>query len=147
MARKDEIQARLKEAMLSKDEVARDTLRMLKSEWGAEEARLGRDLDEGEELKLLKRAVKSRKDSIASYREAGREDAAAREEQEIAVIQEFLPQSMGEAALLEAMTSLVHELGLEGKKDMGRLMKEVMARYPGQVDGKVASGVAGRLLA
>ena len=88
----DDIQAALKTAMLAKDAIARDTLRMLKSELGAEEARQGRKLTEPEEVQILKRAVKSRRDSITSYREGGREDAAEQEELEIKVIENFLPK-------------------------------------------------------
>jgi len=142
----EDIQAALKTAMLAKDSVARDTLRMLKSELGAEEARQGRKLTEPEEVQILKRAVKSRRDSIASYREGGREEAAQQEELEIKVIENFLPKQLDEEQTTAALKALIEELGLEGKKDMGRLMKELMARHPGQVDGKLASGLAARVL-
>ncbi len=133
--------------MLNKDEVARDTLRMLKSEMGAEEARSGKALSSAEELQILKRAVKSRKDSIASYQEGGRPEAAERERLEIGVIERFLPQQMSPDEMRAAMVGIVEELGLEGKRDMGRLMKELMSRFAGQVDGKAASSIAGQLLA
>jgi uncharacterized protein YqeY len=146
MSLKDEIQAGLKQAMLNKEEVARDTLRMLKSEMGAEEARSGRELSDAEELQILKRAVKSRRDSIVSYEEGGREQAAERERLEIKVVERFLPQQLSSDEMRVAMTGIVQELGLEGKRDMGRLMKELMSRYAGQVDGKAASSIAGQLL-
>ena len=75
----------------------------------------------------------------------GRADAAAREQAEIDVLSRYLPQAMTESATLDAMRAIAAELGLAGKKDMGRLMKEVKARHP-SVDGKMASNLAADVL-
>jgi hypothetical protein len=146
MALMEDIQAALKKAMLARNTIARDTLRMLKSELGAEAARQGRELTDPEQVQILKRAVKSRRDSITSYLEGGRPDAAEQEESEIKVIEEFLPQQLDATQTRAALEALATELGLESKREMGRLMKELMARHPGQVDGKLASGLAAQIL-
>ena len=128
----------LKQAMRDKDEVSRETLRMLKSELTM--------LDNPDEIAVLTRAVKSRRDSAQSYREGGRQDLVDREEAEIAVIQRYLPKELSADEAQVVVASLVAELGIESKKDMGRLMKAVMDKYRGQIDGKLASSIAAKLL-
>ncbi len=138
MALREKIDADLKKAMLERDEVTRDTLRMIKSELLT--------LDDPDELAVLSRAVKSRRDSIKSYVEGGRQDLADKEQAEIEVIERYLPKQLGEDEAREAISAIVQELGLSGPKELGRVMKEVKARYPGQIDGKVASTIARELL-
>ena len=134
----DTINADLKKAMLARDEVTRDTLRMLKSELLT--------LDRPDETAVLSRAMKSRRDSAQSYREGGRPDLADKEEAEIAVIERYLPKQLTKAEAEAAIAAIVSDLGVSTKKDLGAVMKEVMARYRGQIDGKVASAIAGKLL-
>ncbi len=138
MALLDTINADLKKAMLEKDQVTRDTLRMLKTELLT--------LENPDELTVLSRAVKSRKDSIASYREGGREDLAAKEQAEIEVIERYLPKQLSEDEARAAIAAIIDELGLSSPKELGQVMKELKARYPGQVDGKLASSIARELL-
>lgn len=132
------IEADLKKAMLQRDEVTRDTLRMLKSELVT--------LEDPDEMAVLTRAVKSRRDSAESYRDAGRQDLVDKEEAQIRVIERYLPKQLSEEEAAEVLRGLVEELGISSKKDLGRLMKEVMARHRGQIDGKLASKLAGQLL-
>lgn len=138
MALLEQIDADLKKAMLERDEVTRDTLRMIKSELLT--------LDKPDELAVLSRAVKSRRDSIKSYVEGGRQDLADKEQAEIEVIERYLPKQLSEAEAREAITAIIEELGLSSKKELGRVMKEIKARHPGQVDGRLASSIAGQLL-
>jgi uncharacterized protein YqeY len=138
MACLEQIDADLKKAMLERDEVTRDTLRMIKSELLT--------LDNPDELAVLSRAVKSRRESIKSYVEGGRQDLADKEQAEIEVIERYLPKQLSEDETREAIAGIIEELGLSSKKELGKVMKEVKARYPGQVDGKLASSIAGRLL-
>lgn len=138
MALLDKINADLKKAMLARDEVTRDTLRMVKSELLT--------LDHPDELAVLSRAVKTRRDSIKSYVEGGRQDLADKELAEIEVIERYLPKQLSEDEVRSAVAELIEELGLSSKKDLGKVMKEIKARYPGQVDGKLASTIAGQLL-
>lgn len=138
MALLEQINADLKKAMLERDDVTRDTLRMIKSELLT--------LDDPDELAVLSRAVKSRRDSIKSYVDGGREDLAAREQAEIEVIERYLPKQLGEDEARRAIAAIIEELGLSTKKDLGAVMKEVKARYPGEIDGRLASSIAGQLL-
>jgi uncharacterized protein YqeY len=138
MALLEQINVDLKKAMLERDEVTRDTLRMIKSELLT--------LDNPDELVVLSRAVKSRRDSIKSYVEGGRQDLADKEQAEIEVIERYLPKQLSEDEAREAIAGIIEELGLSSKKDLGKVMKEVKARYPGQVDGRLASSIAGQLL-
>jgi uncharacterized protein YqeY len=138
MALLEQINADLKKAMLERDEVTRDTLRMIKSELLT--------LDNPDEIVVLSRAVKSRRDSIKSYVEGGRQDLADKEQAEIEVIERYLPKQLSEDETREAITGIIEELGLSSKRELGQVMKELKARYPGQVDGKQASSIAGQLL-
>lgn len=134
----DTLNSDLKKAMLDRDEVTRDTLRMLKSELLT--------LDEPDEMAVLARAVKSRRDSAKSYRDGGREDLAGKEEAEIAVIERYLPKQLTDLEARQAVEAIVAELGVTTKQDLGRVMKEVMARHKGAIDGKRASAIAAELL-
>ncbi len=138
MAFLEQINADLKKAMLERDEVTRDTLRMIKSELLT--------LDNPDELAVLARAVKSRRDSIKSYVDGGRQDLADKEQAEIEVIARYLPKQLSEDETREAIAGIIEELGLSSKNELGQVMKEVKARYPGQVDGRLASSIAGQLL-
>jgi len=138
MALLEQINTDLKKAMLERDNVTRDTLRMIKSELLT--------LDNPDELVVLARAVKSRRDSIKSYVEGGRQDLADKEQAEIEVIERYLPKQLTEEEAREAIASIIEELGLCGKKELGKVMKEVKVRYPGQIDGRQASAIAGQLL-
>lgn len=138
MALLDKIDADLKKAMLERDVVTRETLRMLKSELLT--------LDDPDEIAVLSRAVKSRRDSVQSYLEGGRQDLADKELAEIEVIERYLPKQLSEDEARAAIAQIIDELGLSSKKELGKVMKEIRARYPGQIDGKLASTIAGRLL-
>lgn len=146
MALSDRILEDLKAAMKAKDEVTKQTLRMLKSELGRKEVEVGRELDEAEELGVLTSAVKSRRDSIAAYEDAERKDLADAERAEIAVIERYLPAQMSDDEARAAIEAIAAELGVREKKDMGRLMKAVMERHRGQIEGKTASRIAGSIL-
>jgi uncharacterized protein YqeY len=90
--------------------------------------------------------VKQRRESIATYEKAGRNDLADQEKAEIAVLEDYLPKQMDEAAVKAAVAALVAELGAAGPKDMGRVMGAMKERYAGQMDFGKASGVLKDLL-
>lgn len=142
----DRLMADLKEAMRAKDETTRDALRMVRSELQSREVELGRPLEESEALEVLQKAVKSRQDSATQYAEGGREDLADKERREIAVIRRYLPEPMSDDEAEAAVRAVAEELGATSKKDMGRVMKEVLERHRGRLDGKQASRIAGQIL-
>ncbi len=146
MSLQDVILTDLKKAMKERDEVAKTTLRMVRSELTSKEIELGRALTEQDELGVLTSAVKMRKDAIVEYDKAGRDDLASEERAQVEVIQRYLPAQMSDDEARAAIRELATELGATSKKEMGKLMKGVMDRYRGRIDGKVASRLAGEIL-
>ncbi|MGB0679211.1 MAG: GatB/YqeY domain-containing protein [Polyangiales bacterium] len=144
---KTQIMNGLKEAMRARDDVAKETLRLLKSAITLQEVDKGAALDDGEVQQLLKKALKTRDESAEQYAAGGRPELAERERAEAEVIRRYLPTQLDEAATRAAVTVVVAELSLSGKKDMGRLMQALRQRHPGQIDGKLAAKVAGETLA
>lgn len=136
----------LKAAMRAKDVLTRDTLRMVRSKLDAAELTKGSALDESEQLTVLSRAVKTRRESAAQYEEGGRPELAEKELSEVEVIAKYLPKALSEDEARAAITAIAEELGLTEKKQMGQLMGQIKARYQGQIDGKMGAKIAGSLL-
>ncbi|MEL7367528.1 MAG: GatB/YqeY domain-containing protein [Myxococcota bacterium] len=136
----------IKTAMKSKDTLARDTLRMVKSALGQAEISKGSALDDAEEVAVLLKAVKTRTESAEQYDQAGRAELAEKERAEIAVIQRFLPQPMSDEDAEAAIRKLAAANDLASKKQMGALMKLVKAEYAGRIDGKLAAKIAQKVL-
>ncbi|WP_044402451.1 GatB/YqeY domain-containing protein [Lacinutrix sp. Hel_I_90] len=137
------IMTALKEAMKSKDTLALAALRAVKAEIllaqtenGAKEA-----LTEEQELKILQKQVKQRKDSAAIFLEQGREDLATPELAEAKVIEQFLPEAMSEDAVAKLVDTVIAKTGAEGMKDMGKVMGMVSAEVAGRADGKTISNI------
>ena len=132
----ERIKADLKEAMKRGDATAVSTLRMLVSQVQYARIELKRELKEEDYLTVLQRAVKTRRESIEQYEKGGRRDLAEKEKAEIAVVERYLPAALGPEETVRAVDALLQELGITEKKDLGRAMKEFMARHRGRVDGK-----------
>jgi uncharacterized protein len=142
----DKLKVDLKDAMRGGDAVAVSTIRMLISQMQYARIQAGKDLAEADVLALLQRAVKTRREAIEQFEKGGRADLAAKERSEIGVVERYLPASMGEDDLAKAVDALLAEFGITDKKDLGRAMKEFMARHRGRVDGKAANAlIASRL--
>jgi uncharacterized protein len=144
---RERIEADLKQAMRAKDDLARDTLRMALSDLKNKRIEVGAELDQEIELSVLRRCVKTRQESVEQYAKAGREDLAEKERAEIRVLEGYLPRVLSEERTRELVQALIDELGVTSKKDVGALMKALMTRHRGEVDGKVAQRVAGEILA
>ena len=142
----ERLDADLKTAMRGKLVLERDTLRMILAGVKNLRIELGREPTEDDVLAVLKRGVKTRKDSLEQYRKAGREDLAAQEEAELEVLATYLPKALGEDETRALVIALIAELELTSKRDMGTLMKAVMAKHGAAVDGKLVSRFAGELL-
>lgn len=145
MSLRERIDQDLKRAMLEKNEMARDALRVVKSELLLREVELGRPIEDAETLAVLQKSVKQRKDAIDSFKGGGRMDLVEAEEKQLAVIAVYLPQALSEADTRAAIEALKAELGLSTKKDLGTLMKALKAKHP-TADPKLASQIAGSLL-
>lgn len=146
MALKETLEADVKKAMLAKNEVVRDTLRLVISELKRLELQEGKTITPEIEQDVLMKAAKQRQQSIDEYDKAGRADLSAKEKAELVVIQAYLPKAMSEAEAKAAIQSIAKELGLSSKKDMGTVMKAAMAKHKGQLDGKLAQKVLGEIL-
>lgn len=146
MSLQQQIETDLKQAMRDKNVIARDTLRMVLSDLKNKRIELGKDLDAEAELAVVKRAVKTRTESAEQYEQAGREDLSQRERAEIVVVEGYLPKTLGEEQTRELVRETVAELGITSKKDMGALMKTLMARHKSELDGKTVQKIAGELL-
>lgn len=103
-------------------------------------------LSEADEIKLLQKLVKQRKDSLEIYRTQGREDLAGKEEEEIAIIEGFLPSQMEEGALRDALQQIIAQVGAGGPQDMGKVMGQATKQLAGQADGKRISAMVRDLL-
>lgn len=146
MALREKIETDLKQAMRDKDAIARETLRMVLADLKNKRIELGQDLGPDEELAVLRRAVKTRQDSVEQYGKAGRTDLVDKESAEIRVLEGYLPRTLDEAQTRELVAALVAELGISSRKDVGVLMKAIMARHKGEVEGKLVNKVASELL-
>ena len=141
--------ADMKDAMKAKDEAALRGLRAIKAgiilAKTAEGA--GGELKEADETKLLQKLVKQRKDSLDIYRQQNREDLAKKEEEEIAVIEKFLPKQLSEAELKEKLTAIISETGASSPADMGKVMGVATKQLAGLAEGKAISAAVKELLA
>lgn len=143
------IQNDLKTAMKAGETERRDTLRMVVSAIKNKAIDSGADrgaVDDETVMGVLLSAVKSRTDSAEQYAAAGREELAAKERGEITVIQGYLPQQLSEDDTRELVQKTIQEVGAESKKDLGKVIKAIMASHKGQVDGKLIQRFAGELL-
>jgi hypothetical protein len=137
----DRIKSDLTQAMKSGDKTTVSTLRLLLSAARYAAIEEKRDLREDEMAALIQKAIRSRRESIEAFRKGNREDLASREEAELAVLERYLPSQMEGAELERSVDQLLAEMGITLKKDMGRAMKEFMARHRGKADGKTVNAL------
>ena len=138
----------MKEAMKSKDTVALESLRAIKSEILLAQTKSGasEDLTKEEEIKLLQKLVKQRKDSAALYLEQDRNDLAAPELAQVEIIAQFLPEQMSEDELKSIIATIITTVGASSMKDMGKVMGMASKQLAGKADGKAISAVVKELL-
>ena len=140
--------AELKTAMLAKNEAALRGLRAIKAAIILAKTSEGAngELQEADETKLLQKLVKQRKDSLTIYQQQNRADLAQKEEEEIAIIEKFLPQQLDEAALKAILTKIIAETGASSPADIGKVMGAATKQLAGQADGKTINAMARELL-
>ena len=149
MSLQKQIMEELKMAMKSKDALALQALRAVKSAFllAKTETGAGDDLTEDQEMKIIQKQVKQRKDSAAIFIDQGRQDLADPELAEIAVLEKFLPEALSEEAIEKVVLETIAKTGAEGMKDMGKVMGIVSKQLAGQADGKTISGIVRKNLA
>ena len=136
----------LKKAMIAKDSLRVNTLRMLISEFKYAAIEKKGELSETEIQKVIKKAIKSRKDSFEQYRQAGRDDLAVAEEAEMKILEEYAAVEMSEEELRKLITTIIHELQAKPPKDFGKVVQRVISETQGKADGKLISSLVKELL-
>jgi uncharacterized protein YqeY len=151
MPLKETIDNNIKEAMKAKDQVGLRALRAIKSAILLAETAEGRTpgapLTQAEEMQLLMKQAKQRKDSIEQFKANGRTDLATGEEEELVVIEKFLPKTLSPAELEAEVKKIIAEAGAKSPADMGKVMKLATPALAGRADGKAISDAVKKLLA
>ena len=132
----------LKEAIKNQQPVATSTLRMLKSAIRYREVDVRRPLTEAELQATINTQVKQRREAVAEYNKAGRPELAKQEEEELSVLLSFLPPQLSPEEMAAEVNAVIAELGATGPNDLGKVMKNAMARLAGRADGKVIREIA-----
>jgi len=132
----------LKEAIKNQQPVATSTLRLLKSAIRYREVDVRRPLTEAELQATINTQVKQRREAIAEYTKAGRPELAKQEEEELSVLLSFLPPQLSPEEMTAAVNAVIAELGATGPNDLGKVMKNAMARLAGRADGKLIRDIA-----
>lgn len=143
MSLQDDVMAAMKVAMKEKDQTALAALRAVKSEILLAKTASGsaEELTEEQEIKILSKMVKQRKDSAAIFLEQGRKDLALPEIDQAEVISQFLPEALSEEEIEKVVVMTIDQIGAEGMKDMGKVMGIVSKELAGQADGKTISTI------
>jgi uncharacterized protein len=137
---KERIDADLKEAMRSKDELGTSVLRMLKSAVKYKEVEPGgHALEDGGVLAVIQTLIKQRRDSVEQFRAGNRPELAEKEEREIARLQGYLPAQMSPDELRAEVRAVIAQVGAKGPKDMGAVMKALLPKVQGRAEGKAVS--------
>jgi uncharacterized protein YqeY len=142
----ERIESAMRDAMRARDERRTLTLRGAMAAAHNQRIAAGRDLTDAEVADVISRQVKQRRESTEIYREAGREDRAAAEEAEAAILTEFLPAQLTEVEIESLVREAIAETGAAGPGDMGRVMGRVVPQTKGQADGRAVSDIVRRLL-
>src|SRR5699024_5772843 len=134
----DQLNQDMKEAMKSKDKDRLSVIRMVKASLQNEAIKLGeKSLSEDEELTVLTREYKQRKDSLQEFKTAGRDDLVQNLEQEIAILQSYMPEQLSEDEITDIVLSSIKEVQATSKKDMGKVMHKVKGKEDGSLINKI----------
>ncbi|TAK80343.1 MAG: GatB/YqeY domain-containing protein [Dehalococcoidia bacterium] len=146
MATTESIRDAMTAAWKAGDTTRRDALRLMIASMTNARIELGRPLDEADVTRVLQKEAKQRRDSIAEYAKAKRQDLVDKEQAELDVIVQFLPQQMSEEELRAIVRSVIEEAGAKSVNDLGKVMRPLMARLAGRADGAAANAIAREIL-
>lgn len=143
----DQIDNDFKQAMKDKQPVKVSTLSLLRSQikYAVIEKKVEK-LEDGDVIAVIKKQIKQRQDSIEQYEKGGRPELAEKEKQELTILQGYLPAGMSEAQLQGIIAAVIKDVGAQGIKDMGKVMKEAGVRVAGQADNKAISEMVKKML-
>ncbi|MBS9334639.1 GatB/YqeY domain-containing protein [Fructobacillus sp. M1-13] len=143
----EQVQEDMKTAMKAKDKMTLGVVRQIKSAVMNEQINVGHDLTEEEELSVLSREVKQRKESIAEFKDGGRDDLAADTQAELDVLAKYLPAQLSEEEIKQVVADAIEKTNATSPKDMGKVMGIVSAKTKGRADGKVVADTVKKALA
>lgn len=146
MTLQNRLQQDMQAAMRERDELRRDTLRMVVAAVYNAQKQAGRDLTDDEVMAVLAREVKTRRESVEAFTSGGRHEAAAKEQAEIAVISAYLPEQLGADEVARLVAQAVDESGASSVRDVGKVMAVLMPRVKGRADGKQVSALVAQEL-
>ncbi|MFD1428658.1 GatB/YqeY domain-containing protein [Lacticaseibacillus mingshuiensis] len=141
MALVDQLNEQMKTAMKARDKETLSTVRMLKAAVQNKQIELGHDLTEDDEKALLSTELKQRKESLVEFQNANREDLVKPLENEIKIVESYLPAQLDEAAVTALVEETIQEVGATGKSDFGKVMKTLMPKVKGQADGGLVNRI------
>ncbi|MBS1779529.1 MAG: GatB/YqeY domain-containing protein [Bacteroidetes bacterium] len=148
MALEQKIMEQMKDAMKSKDEAALRTLRAIKAAILIEKTSgSGTEITEADEIKMLQKMAKQRRDSLDIFTQQNREDLAAKEREELEIIERFLPKQMSAEELQAELKQIIAQVGATSPADMGKVMGVATKQLAGKADGKLVSETVKQLLA
>lgn len=136
----------LKKAMMAKDTIRVSCLRMIKTDVKNRQVEKGRELQDEEIAAIISSSVRKCKEAIEEFNNGGREDLVRKEEQELAILYEYLPRQMSPEEIEKRLKEVISELDANSPKDLGKVMKEAMAGMAGRAQGKEVSEIAKKLL-
>ena len=146
MSLQEKLQDDLKDAMRKGDATRRSTIRLLRSEIGNQEIARQADLEDDDVIDLLGKQAQQRRDSIEAFKQGDRQDLVDKEEAELAIILQYLPQQMSRDEITTLAQQAVEEIGAAGPQDMGKVMGRLMPQVRGKAQGKDVSAVVSELL-
>ena len=146
MTLREKINDDVKSAMRSGDTARRDTIRLLLAALKQREVDERKTMSDTDVLGVIEKMIKQRRDSISQFEQGGRQDLADKEKQELALLQDYMPQAMGEDELAAAVVAAVAETGASGPADMGKVMAVLKPKLAGRADmSKVSAAVKAQL--
>ena len=147
MALLSDIKNDLKQAMLDKNDLVRDTIRMFLSEVQRFEIDNKEEVDDAKALQIINKMIKQRNDSISQFKEGGREDLADKEQQEVEILSKYKPEQLSEEDITEKVKSAIEETGAESMQDIGKVMGVLKSALAGSADMGLVSKIVKEQLA
>lgn len=141
MTMKSRLDDDLRQAMRDREVLRRDVIRYLRSEIRNQEIRVQEDLDDDGVVQVLSRQAQQRRDSIEAFSEANRTDLVEKEQAELAIIMEYLPQQMTRDEITSLAQQVINEVGAAGPGDMGKVMSQIMPQVRGRAEGREVNSI------
>ena len=141
MSLQEQIRAALKDAMRARDETKMTTLRLVLTAIKEREKEARSLLEDQEVISVITSQIKQRRESIEQYQKAGREDLAQTEENELQILQGYMPEQISEEEISNTLDEIIAEVGAVSMKDMGKVMKATMAKLAGKADGRAINAM------